>query len=149
MVISPPAGRDQGLYLNSISGPIALTAQGLFPVVGPFGIQETGELASSLIDITRAGTYMAPFTMSADVPYGAAGATSPKGYVNFVGRGTVTVDIAPAQCSGGACGGMHVSHVDYKFVQAPELDPASLGGALMLVGGSLLVIRGRRLRAVN
>jgi hypothetical protein len=34
-----------------------------------------------------------------------------------------------------------------QSVNAPELDPASLGGALTLLGGGVLVLRGRRLRA--
>jgi hypothetical protein len=147
MAISEPAGRDQGLYLPSISGPIDLNAKSLYPVEYPNFLPyfiETGELTTALIDITGAGTYTAPFTMSAEVAYGAGGKNTPEGYVDFVGRGTLTVDVAPPQCIDGVCGGTHVSYSTYSFAQAPELDPASLSGALTLLGGGLLVVRGRR-----
>jgi hypothetical protein len=146
MAISPPAGRDQGLYLSSISGPINLSHEGLIPYSGFTGIEESGELSTRLIDITGAGAYTTSFTMSADVDYGAPGATSPAGYVNFVGSGTLTVDIGQA-CTRGVCGPMYVSYADYSFARAPELDAASVGGALTLLAGGLLVLRGRRSRA--
>jgi hypothetical protein len=148
MELSPPAGRDDGLYMSMISGPIDLAAEGLSPVhySGPYSpyIQESGELATPLIDVTGPGAFSVPFTMSADVGYGAPGTTVPAGYVDFVGAGTVTFDVLPQQCNNGACGPMVISHVDYSFAQAPELDPASFSGALMLLGGGLLVLLGRR-----
>jgi hypothetical protein len=36
-----------------------------------------------------------------------------------------------------------------RSVAAPELDPAPLGGALTLLGGGLLVLRGRRSASSN
>jgi hypothetical protein len=134
------------LYLSSISGPINLSQKGLVPYSGFTGIEESGELSTPLIDITGAGTYTTSFTMSADVDYGAPGARSPAGYVNFVGSGTLTVDIGQA-CSRGACSPLYITHADYSFARAPELDPASLGGALTLLAGGVLVLRDRRSRA--
>jgi hypothetical protein len=149
MAFSPPAGRDNGVYFT-VPASSNLARNGLVPVYYsnfyPY-IQESGEITTSLVDITKAGTYSMPFTMSVDVAYGAAGTSLPKGYVDFMGGGTVTVDVAPATCYGGACGPMHISSVDYSFARAPELDPGSVTSALMLLGGGILVLRGRRSRA--
>jgi hypothetical protein len=147
MEVSPPIGRDQGLYIAT-SGPVALTKRGLSPFYSFGGIRETGELTTGLVDITGPGIYTTSFTFSADLAYGKAGARGPAGYADFIGSGTVTVDVTPGVCSsGGGCGPMHFSYADYNFAQAPELDPNSLVSALMLLGGGLLVFRGRRSRA--
>jgi hypothetical protein len=88
--------------------------------------------------------------MSIDAYFGAPGSDAPSGYVNFVGAGEVTVNVAgiggDEPCAGnpGICL-LRVASVDYTF--APEPDPATLGGALTLLGGGLLVLRGRRSRA--
>jgi hypothetical protein len=151
MALSPPPGRDQGLYM-SIVGPSNLAAENLVPVdysglYSPY-IQESGGITTPLIDITDGGTFSAPFTMSAEVAYGAPGTTVPLGYADFVGAGTLTVDVQPPQCSGGACGPLTISYVDYSFaphpVAAPEVDPGSAASALTLLLGGLLVLRGRR-----
>jgi hypothetical protein len=134
MAISPMAGRDNGLYL--IPGSI----DGLVPVFGPDGYEQSGELTTGSVNVTGPGIYTTSFTMSADVDYGAPGATSPSAYVNFVGSGTFTVDVGQT-CSGGVCSWLYVSYADYAF--APELDPASLETALTLLVGGLMVLRGR------
>jgi hypothetical protein len=130
MAFSPPAGRDNGAYLLVV-GPSDLAEEGLAPIdyAGMPYIQESGEIAAQ-VDITGAGTFSAPFTMSAEVAYGTPGTTTPLGYADFVGSGTLTVDVQPPQCSGGACGPLTISNVDYSF------SPVPLPGAawLMLSG---------------
>jgi len=153
MALSPPAGRDQGLYM-SIGVPGDLALQGLVPIyysspLFPF-IQESGGITTPLIDITGAGTFSAPFTMSAEVAFGAPGTTVPEGYVDFVGAGTVTVDVRAPDCSSGACGPLTFADVDFSFLSpstptmAPEIDPGSAASGLTLLLGGLLVLRGRR-----
>jgi hypothetical protein len=152
MALSPPPGRDQGLYM-SIVGPSNLALEGLVPIhnsnplFSPY-IQESGGITTSLIDITGAGTFSAPFTMSAEVAYGAPGTTLPEGYVDFVGAGTVTVAVRSPTCVSGACGPLRFSKVDYSFApsptMAPEIDPSSAASGLTLLLGGLLVLRGRR-----
>jgi hypothetical protein len=147
MAFSAPAGRDFGIYLT-ISEPSDLSQEGLVPTDLPGFLslyaKEDGEITTPLMDITQAGTYSVPFAMSADVYYGAPGSTVPTGYADFVGSGTLTVDVAAPFCADGACGPMYVTSVDYHF--APELDPASLSGAVTLLVGSVMVLRGRRSR---
>jgi hypothetical protein len=150
MALSPAAGRDQGLYM-SIVGPSDLALQGLVPLYysNVPSIQETGGITTPLIDITGAGTFSAPFTMSAEVAYGAPGTHRPEGYADFEGAGIVTVDIGPAICSSnGACGPLRFADVDYKFsttpTMAPEIDPGSAASALTLLFGGLLILQGRR-----
>jgi hypothetical protein len=48
MAFTPPAGRDQGIYLPTISGPSDLTQEGLVPVQQAFGdyFEERGEVAT-------------------------------------------------------------------------------------------------------
>jgi len=87
MALSPPPGRDQGLYM-SLVGPSDLALQGLVPIYSsnplfPY-LQESGGIATPLIDITGAGTFSAPFTMSAEVAFGAPGTTVPQGYALVV-----------------------------------------------------------------
>jgi hypothetical protein len=139
-------GTDDGVGSLSVSGLSDPALTGLVQVFGPEGYLETGGLTvSPTIDVTGAGTYSAPFTMSVDLAYGLPNTTVPEEYVNFVGHGTVNLDVAPSLCySGGACGPLQVSSLDYNF--APELDPGSVSSALMLLGGGLLVLRGRRPR---
>jgi hypothetical protein len=154
MAFSPPAGRDNGAYLL-IVGPSDLASEGLVPVYYSNGespyIQESGEIAAQ-VDITGAGTFSAPFTMSAEVAYGAPGTSTPLGYADFVGSGTLTVAVQPPQCSDGACGPLTISNVDYSFATppaaAPELDPGSAGSGLTLLLGGLLVLLGRRKQPV-
>jgi hypothetical protein len=142
-------GPDDGVGVLSVTTLNDPALAGMVQLFGPQGYLESGELAvSPTIDVTGAGTYSAPFTMSAALAYGLPHATVPKEYVHFVGSGTVTLDLGPAQCRngpGGPCGPLQISSLQYNF--APELDPASLSGALTLLGGSLLVFRGRRSRA--
>ena len=158
MALSPPPGRDQGLYM-SIGGPSDLALEGLVPIhnsnplFSPY-IQESGGITTPLIDITGAGTFSAPFTMSAEVAYGAPGTTVPEGYADFVGAGTVTVDVRPPNCDSGACGPLTFFGVDFSFApsssssspptMAPEIDPGSAASGLTLLLGGLLVLRGRR-----
>lgn len=139
-------GTDDGVGTLTVTGLSDPALAGLVQVFGPEGYLETGGLTvSPTIDVTGAGTYSAPFTMSADLAYGPPNATAPTEYVDVVGHGTVTLDVAPATCySGGACGPLQISSLNYNF--APELDPGSVGSALMLLGGGLLVLRGRRPR---
>jgi hypothetical protein len=153
MALSPPAGRDQGLYM-SLVGPSDLALQGLVPIYNsnplfPY-LQETGGITTPLIDITGAGTFSAPFTMSAEVAFGAPGTRVPEGYVDFEGAGTVTVKVRAPDCSSGACGPLKFADVDFSFLSsstptmAPEIDPGSAASALTLLLGGLLVLRGRR-----
>jgi hypothetical protein len=109
----------------------------------------TGGITTPLIDITGAGTFTAPFTMSSEVAFGAPGTTLPEGYADFVGAGIVTVDILPATCSSnGACGPLRFADVDYKFSTtptiAPEIDPSSATSAIALLLGRLLILKSRR-----
>ena len=151
MALSPPAGRDQGLYM-SLVGPSDLALEGLVPLFNsspliPY-LQESGGITTPLIDITGGGTFSAPFTMSAEVAFGAPGTTVPEKYVDFVGAGIVTVDVRPPDCGSGACGPLTFAEVDYKFspspTMAPEIDPGSAASGLTLLIGGLLVMRGRR-----
>jgi hypothetical protein len=153
MALSPPPGRDQGLYM-SLVGPSDLALEGLVPIYNsnplfPY-LQESGGITTPLIDITGAGTFSAPFTMSAEVAFGAPGTTVPKGYVDFVGSGTLTVDIRAPDCSSGACGPLTFEDVDFSFLSsstptmAPEIDPGSAASGVTLLLGGLLVLRGRR-----
>jgi hypothetical protein len=157
MALSPPAGRDQGLYM-SLVGPSDLALEGLVPIYNsnpliPY-LQESGGITTPLIDITGAGTFSAPLTMSAEVAFGAPGTTVPKGYVDFEGAGTVTVDVRPANCSSGACGPLTFADVDFSFLSpsiptmAPEIDPGSAASGLTLLLSGLLVLRGRRRQPV-
>jgi hypothetical protein len=137
-------GTDDGvgsMYVTGLNDP---KLAGLVQVFGFEGYLESGELTvSPTIDITGAGTYSAPFSMSADLAFGPSRTATPTKYADFVGNGTVTLDIARPMCySNGICGPLRVTSVGYTF--APELDPASLSGALTLLGGGLLVLRGRR-----
>jgi hypothetical protein len=152
MALSPPAGRDQGLYMSSINGPSASALVGLAPIVPnplyPY-FQETGGITTPLIDITGAGSYSAPFTLSAEVAYGVPGTTTPEGYVDIVGTGIVKIDIRPANCDSGACGPLTFGDVDFKFgssapMMAPEIDPNSAASALTLLVGGILVLQSRR-----
>jgi hypothetical protein len=92
-------GPDDGVGVLSVTGLNNPAMAGLVQVFGPEGYLETGELTvSPTMDVTGAGTYSAPFTMSADLAFGPPNAAVPEGYVDFVGHGTVTLDVAPAQC---------------------------------------------------
>jgi hypothetical protein len=150
MAFSPPPGRDWGAYL-AISGPSDLAQQGLVPVhyAGPYSpyIQESGGIVTPLLDITGAGIFSVPFTLSAELGYGLPNTSVPKEYVDFMGTGTVTVDVQAPSCANGICGPLSISQVDYKFTQTPELDPAYIGNAMAILAGSLMVFRGRRRRA--
>jgi hypothetical protein len=153
MALSPPPGRDQGLYM-ALVGPSDLASQGLVPINYSSGfvnyLQETGGITTPLIDITGAGTFSAPFIMSAEVAFGAPGTTVPEGYVDFEGAGTVTVKVRAPDCSSGACGPLTFADVDFSFLSpstptmAPEIDPSSAASGLTLLLGGLLVLRGRR-----
>lgn len=142
MAFSSPAGRDNGIYM----GVAGLSVDGLVPTYYSFNpyLQESGELSTPLIDITESGIYTTSFTMSVDVGYGPAGATTPTGYVDFIGSGTMTVDVHANCAPPGPCGPLTIDAPDYTF--APELDPASLSGAVTLLCGGVLVLRGRRSR---
>jgi hypothetical protein len=153
MALSPPPGRDQGLYM-ALVGPSDLASQGLVPIYNsnplfPY-LQESGGITTPLIDITGAGTFSAPFIMSAEVAFGAPGTTVPEGYVDFEGAGTVTVKVRAPDCSSGACGPLTFADVDFSFLSpstptmAPEIDPSSATSGLTLLLGGLLVLRGRR-----
>jgi hypothetical protein len=139
---------DWGMHAVMLSSPSDLVQEGLVPY--QVGLRpdfaESGSIATPLIDITQAGTYSVPFTMNVDVYYGAPGATSPAGYIDLVGSGTLTTTVAPLCAgNGGLCPAFQVTSAAYVF-SAPEIDPASLSGALTLLGGGLLVLRGRRSR---
>lgn len=150
MTFSPPPGRDFGAYL-SLSGPNDLALQNLVPVhyagvLSPY-IQESGSILVSSIDVTGAGIFTAPFTLSAQLAYGAPNTTVAEDYVDFEGTGIATLSIEPADCSRGACGPLKVANVDYRFnnpMAAPELDPRSAASGLTLLLGALLLWRGRR-----
>jgi hypothetical protein len=139
-------GTDDGvgsLVLTKLSNP---ALAGLVQVFGPEGYLENGEVTVSPIDVTGAGTYTAAFTMSDDLAFGPSRTGAPTEYADFVGTGTVTLDVTAADCTrGGACGPLQITSLNYAL--APELDPASLSGAMTLFVGGLLVLRGRRSRA--
>ena len=110
----------------------------------PYGfMDETGEVNVAGIGVTGAGTYTAPFDMFAKVEFGPTYNVAPTAYADFVGRGTVALDVGPATCySAGHRGPLEIESVTYTF--APELDPATLSGALTLLAGGLLMLRGPR-----
>jgi hypothetical protein len=140
-------GTDGGvgsLSLTKLSNP---ALAGLVQVFGPQGYLQTGEVTASPIDVTGPGTYSASFTMSDDLAFGPSRTATRMEYADFVGTGTVTLDVAPADCPrgpSGPCGPLKIVSLKYAF--APELDPASLSGAVTLLCGGLLVLRGRRSR---
>jgi hypothetical protein len=142
-------GPDDGVGVLSVTRLNNPALAGLVQVMGPEGLLETGELTvAPTIDVTGAGIYRAPFTMSADLALGRSRMGTPTEYANFVGNGTVTLDLGPARCPNGPgqlCGPMQIESLVYTFT--PELDPAALSGALTLLGGGLLVLLGRRSHA--
>jgi hypothetical protein len=91
-------GTDAGVGSLVIAGLNDPALAGLVQVRDFDGPVESGELLAGVDDVTGAGIYSAPFTLSADLAYGLPNATVPEGYVDFVGHGTVTLDVAPAQC---------------------------------------------------
>jgi hypothetical protein len=145
-------GTDDGsgnLYVTGLNNPALVGLVQVFSR-GTGSNLETGEFTVSPIDITGTGTYTALFTMSADLAFGPSHNAAPTEYADFVGHGTVTLDVGPPDCPygpGGPCGPPRAVSIDYHF--APELDPASLSGALTLLCGGLLVLRGRRPASAN
>lgn len=139
-------GADDGVGVLSISNIDNPALAGLTQVFFGEGLVESGALSvAPTIDVTGAGTYTAAFTFSDNVYYGAPGSTVANDYVNVVGNGTASITFGPAQCPNGPtgpCGPLQLESLQYTI--APELDPASLSGALTLLGGGVLVLRGRR-----
>jgi hypothetical protein len=139
-------GTDDGVGSFGVTPSSDSPLAGLVQTFGPNGDVETGEVTVAPIDVTGAGTYSAPFAMSAVLAFGPTYTAPPTDYVDYVGMGTLTLDVGPATCySQGYCGPLQIESVTYTF--APELDPAPLTGALTLLAGGLLVLRGRRSHA--
>jgi hypothetical protein len=140
-LIEPIPGNDEAFYLQ-LSG---INTGSYVPLTVPSGLlDEYGQMSTPLIDVTGGGTYTDTFTLSADLYYGQPGSQTESAYINVVGHGTFTFDVVtPPGCIDPSCS-MQITSLKYTF--APELDPTSLASALTLLGGGLLVIRGRRSR---
>jgi hypothetical protein len=142
-------GTDDGVAELSVPKLNDPAVAGLVQSFGSEGYVESGGLTlSQTIDVTGPGIYKSAFTISADIGYGPSEDAPPTKYVDFVGHGTVTVDVGPEQCvtpPNIGCSPYQIKSVAYTFA-APELDPTSLGSALTLFAGGLLVIRSQRSR---
>jgi hypothetical protein len=117
----------------------------LAQIFGEEGYMESGTLTVSSMNVTGAGTYTAKFALSAQIDLAAPGSTTPTNYVDLIGNGTVTLDVGAPTCYVPGFCPVPIESVTYTF--APELDPASLGGALTLLVGGVMVLRGPRLHA--
>jgi hypothetical protein len=143
-------GTDDGVGSLTITGLSDPALAGLVELPGlEGGPLETGELTVSPgIDVTAAGTYSSPFTLSLRAAYGPPGSTTAIQYVDITGSGTVTLDVSSYPNPSGP---FITDSVTYSFAPpaaAPELDPGSAASGLTLLLGGLMVLRGRRKQPV-